>query len=342
MVNGEIKESARTENFDIINKLRGNLWIVSTIVLVIVLVGVLILRGGSSVGNVISEDKAAETLMSFIKSQGAESASVVSTERDGNLYKIVVNYNGENIPVYVTLDGKYLASGLIPLTGNEVAEAQDNSNNAQEAPKEVPKSDKPKVELFVMSLCPYGLQMEKGILPVAVLLKNKIDFKIKFVYYAMHGKTEIDENTRQYCIQKEQSDKFTSYLSCYLKEGKTDDCLKEAKIDSAKLASCVNNADKQFNISANYNDKNSWLSGRFPRYDVDLADNKKYGVGGSPTLIINGQEVQSGRDSASLLKVICSAFNNQPEECKQTLSSNNPSPGFGYSTSGSATTASCG
>ena len=342
MANGEIKENTETKDFDIIKTLRGNLWIVSTIVLAIVLAGVLILRGGSATGDVISADKAAENLMSFVKSQGAESATVVSKERDGNLYKVVVKYNGEDIPVYVTLDGKYLASGLIPLTAGNTAGAKDNSNNAEETPKEVPKSDKPKVELFVMSLCPYGLQMEKGILPVAVLLKNKIDFKVKFVYYAMHDKPEIDENTRQYCIQKEQGDKFLNYLSCYVKEGKTDECLKEAKIDNAKLTSCINNTDKQFNISANYNDKSSWLSGRFPRYNVDLADNEKYGVGGSPTLVINGQEVQSGRDSASLLKTICSAFNNAPEECKQTLSSNNPSPGFGYSTSGSATTASCG
>ena len=56
------------------------------------------------------------------------------------------------------------------------------------------------VELFVMSHCPYGVQMEKGILPVLKLLDTRIDFSLKFVDYAMHGKTELDEQTRQYFL----------------------------------------------------------------------------------------------------------------------------------------------
>jgi len=49
-----------------------------------------------------------------------------------------------------------------------------------------------------MSYCPYGTQIEKGILPVINALGNKIKFSLKFVDYAMHGKKEIDENSRQY------------------------------------------------------------------------------------------------------------------------------------------------
>ncbi|MEM2131153.1 MAG: GILT family protein, partial [Candidatus Woesearchaeota archaeon] len=70
------------------------------------------------------------------------------------------------------------------------------------------KKDKPEVQLFVMSHCPFGTQMEKGILPVVELLGNKIDFKVRFVYYAMHGEVEVKEQLRQYCIQKEQQDKY--------------------------------------------------------------------------------------------------------------------------------------
>jgi hypothetical protein len=69
-----------------------------------------------------------------------------------------------------------------------------------------------------MSYCPFGTQAEKGILPVVNLLKDKIDFKVKFVNYAMHGKKEIDENNLQYCIQKEEPNKYNSYLTCFLKE----------------------------------------------------------------------------------------------------------------------------
>ena len=188
------------------------------------------------------------------------------------------------------------------------------------------------MELFVMSHCPYGTQMEKGILPVVDLLGNKIDFEVKFVYYAMHGKDEVNEQTRQYCIQEEQNDKYTAYLSCFLKAGNTDACLAEAKVDNSKLQSCVNATDKKFDISKNFNDQSSWLSGRFPLFNTHKADNEKYGVAGSPTLVINGAQASAGRDPASLLRAVCGAFNEAPAECSQTLSSASPAPGFGEGT----------
>jgi len=60
----------------------------------------------------------------------------------------------------------------------------------------------PRVELFVMSHCPYGLQVEKAILPAVKLLGDRIKFNVRFCNYAMHGKAEIDEELLQYCIQK--------------------------------------------------------------------------------------------------------------------------------------------
>ena len=87
---------------------------------------------------------------------------------------------------------------------------------------------------------------------------------------------------------------------------------------------------------------NTGFQGTYPGFDVNKTDNTKYNVGGSPTLIINGTEVTSGRDSASLLKTICSAFNEQPEECKATLSSNTPTAGFGEGTTNSGSAAGCG
>lgn len=55
-----------------------------------------------------------------------------------------------------------------------------------------------------MSHCPYGLQMEKGIIPVVETLGDSIDFQVKFCDYAMHGQTELDEQVLQYCIMKEK------------------------------------------------------------------------------------------------------------------------------------------
>lgn len=323
-----------------LDKVRRNPWILATVILALALIVLLVMKSGFIGGGAVSADTAAEKLLSYINAQGG-TAEVVSAEKNGSFYEVVVRYQGQDVPVYVTLDGDYLVPGLIPLTASAAA---GTGSKTDSTPTEVPQTAKPVVELFVMALCPYGTQIEKGIIPVAELFGSKIDFKIKFVSYAMHGKTEIDENTRQYCIEKEQSSKFIPYLKCYLGAGKSDECLTSSGIDKTKLASCVAAADKQFNITANFDNKDSWLNGNYPMYNVNKAECDKYEVQGSPTLVVNGVQVSSARDPASLAKAICAAFTTAPDACKNnTLSSSAPSAGFGYAAaSGTTGSATCG
>jgi hypothetical protein len=345
------KGEAKVSTGKSFNKLRENPWIISTIVLAVV--GVVLIfylsSGGLGGAGGVSGQTAGQNLVSFVNAQGGGNASLVSAEKDGTLYKVTVKYNGQDIPVFVTLDGKYLVTTPVPLTDDVKAAAAantaDDSDTAQNAqPTSVPKTDKPVVNLFVMAYCPYGTQAEKGIIPAIEALKGKVDFKIRFVSYAMHGQKEIDENTLQYCIQKEQTSKYFSYLTCFLQAGDSASCLTNVSIDKTKLNSCINATDKQFNITALFNDKSTWLNGNYPQFNIDAADGKKYGVQGSPTLVINGVQSSSARDSASYLKAICAAFNTAPSECSTQLSSTAPSAGFGYaaSTTGSATAAQCG
>ena len=113
------------------------------------------------------------------------------------------------------------------------------------------------------------------------------------------------------------------YLNCFLEEGDYEGCLTKTKIDETKLDNCVlNNAEAY--------------------YEEDSQLSQDYGVQGSPTLVINGDIVSSGRSQASFLSTICSAFSEPPEECDQELDSTNPSPGFGSSQTEESTSASCG
>ena len=225
-------------------------------------------------------------------------------------------------------------------------EACSTNCNASPACKKIlscNKTDKPKVELFVMSYCPFGTQAEKWILPVVNLLKNKIDFKIKFVNYSMHGKKEIDENNLQYCIQKEEPTKYNTYLTCFLNAWKQKDCITKAKLDMKKENACIENVKKQFKTEENYNNQASWLNGRFPRYEVYNDLNIKYWVQGSPTLVINWIKVESGRSPQAYLKTICSAFKNPPKECNQQLSNQSYDPMWWWTQNGKAAPAwSCG
>jgi hypothetical protein len=267
--------------------------------------------------------------------QGKGTATVKVVGKEGDLYKLEVDYNGQKIDSFVTKDGTRFFPQALEMIKNSDTKAGENSQ-----PKTEPvvdevskKTDKPTVELFVMSHCPYGTQIEKGIIPVVKALGSKVDFKVKFTDYAMHGEKELKEQLNQYCIQKEQPTKLLSYLECFLKDGDSgaDSCISKSEIDKGKLESCVIKTDKEYKVLENFNNKIGF-KGSYPGFEIFKSDNEKYGVQGSPTLVINGAQSQSGRDSKSLLKSICSAFTNAPKECSTELSSDTPAPGFGGGT----------
>jgi len=291
-------------------------------------------------GKLHADDALKSKMQEFIEKnlvQPGTKIEVTGVSEEHGLIKVVAKAQGQEQTLYITPNGKRLVFGLISLEDykKQIEEQSKAQKKAAEVSEEN-KSDKPRVDIFVMSYCPYGTQIEKGIIPVLRLLKDKIDAKIRFVNYAMHNKKEVDENIVQYCIQKDTPDKFYDYLECFLKEGKSKDCVQKTGIDADKLASCSDATDKEFKITESYNDKSTW-KGQFPSFAIDNADNEKYGVGGSPTLVVNGQTLSSARDSQSLLKAICSAFKTPPAECDKKLSSDSPSAGFGTAKTKSST-----
>lgn len=315
---------------DIQKQVKKNPWVISTFVLGIIalILLVIVFRGGIT-GNVISADVAGEKLIAFANAQGAD-ATLVKVNDNGEFYEVVVSINGQELPLYVTKDGEFFTQALIPLTGEVVS----NTNPNTQTPVEVPKSDKPNVELYVFTYCPYGTQSEKGILPVIELLGDKINFKIRQIG-AMHGEYEKIEAERQLCIEKQYPTKFLDYVAGFASNAEVGNCKGDATcvaplidalytklgVDKAKIESCMKSDGVRL-------------------YAAEETNSKTQGVSGSPTLIVNGEKVQSGRDSASYLETICSAFNTAPAECDKVLSSASPSPGFGASTStGSASSA---
>lgn len=290
-----------------------------------------------------AKTKAIDFINNNLVQEGQKVTIKEATEEDG-LYKlIVVMSNGQEVTSYISKDGKRFYPQSINMSEIEAQNAQANkeTEGATNDIASIQKQDKAKVELFVMSHCPYGTQIEKGFLPVVEALGDKMDYELKFCDYAMHGETELKEQLNQYCIQKEQSGKMTNYLKCFLEAGKTDECVTKTGIDKKKLADCISEADKTFKVTENFKDKNTW-KGNFPTFNIYKTDNEKYGVGGSPTLVINGKQVSTARDPKNLLAAVCAGFNNPPEECKKALSSDSPSAGFGFNASASASGADAG
>jgi len=298
-----------------LNFLKHNFWMITSIILLLALLAVMFWPSG------VNKTKAGEELVTFLNERVGGGVTLKAVEDIGSLYEVTVVYRGQEIPVYITKDGKYFVQGateIAPITGQAV------ENGAETSSQEIPKSDKPKIELFVMTYCPYGTMAEKGLIPVIKELGNKIDAKIRFVHYFMHGDKEEQETYTQLCIREEQGNKFLDYLSCFLEDGNSTRCLTKAGIDKAKLDSCLTtNKSKEY-------------------YESDSELSEGYGVQGSPTLIINGVEVSSGRSPAAYLSTICSAFNSNQEECSKNLSTETPSPGFGSTTTTSSSQSSGG
>jgi len=215
---------------------------------------------------------------------------------------------------------------------DEVLASEDITPPNQPTLQEVSnKTEKPVIELFVMSHCPYGTQMEKAIIPALKTLGNSVDFQLKFVDYAMHEKVELDEQLNEYCIQKNEPTKLISYLECFLEDGNTSECLDRSGINREILETCAQSTDDEFAVTKSFEDKTTWKSGSFPVFAIHAKENEKYGVRGSPTLIINEEIIQvSSRTPNVLLKTICTAFIETPSECETTLSEEVPIPGFGW------------
>jgi hypothetical protein len=311
---------------------------ISIIIAALIISGTIFyLKKQTKVSGTLPPQEAAKKAIDFINQNkemfgiGGTEASLVSVVEENGVYKIKLKIGQNEYDSYVTKNGKVFFTYGIDLT---------QKISSQTEKKEPEKRERPDVKLFVMSYCPYGLQMEKALLPVWQILKDKTDIGIYFVDYIMHEKKEIDENLRQYCIQKEQKEKYLAYLSCFVKDGNFEKCLSEVGVDKDKMNSCISKTDQEFKITQNYNDKSTWLNGYYPRFDVYTDLNEKYGVKGSPTLVINDVVLEVERSPEKVKEAICNAFLNPPSECQQNLSSTSTSPGFGLD-SGSSSSGKC-
>ncbi len=299
------------------------------IIIAAVIIGGAIYITQKGCSEALPSQEVADKALSFINAnmlQEGITASLINIEESNGLYKVKLKIGEEEVEPYVSLDGRLL-----------FVQAIDMGEAEQEETQGAAKRDVPDVKLFVMSYCPYGLQAQKALLPAYDLLKDKASIGVYFVSYIMHDKIEIDENLNQYCIQKEQVDKFSSYLSCFVLAGDSAGCLASTGIDMGMLSACISSTDAEFKITEGYNDKSTWLNGNYPKFDVHASLNELYGVGGSPTVVINDRVVTlSSRSPEAFKQAICEGFNTPPSECSQTLSADVASPGLGGGTGGSS------
>ena len=121
-------------------------WILSTFALAIVLIVVLVIgtgNGGRDVGEILNADTVGNNVLAFINSnpQLEGQVSLVYSVRQGSLYQITLNYQGQDVPVFATLDGQFLVSDVVPIAGGIPTTGGSNSGTGNTAVVEVSADD---------------------------------------------------------------------------------------------------------------------------------------------------------------------------------------------------------
>ncbi|MCG2690131.1 hypothetical protein L6252_02515 [Candidatus Parcubacteria bacterium] len=304
-------------------------------VLGIAVAGLLYFNYGTD-GASLTGQKAAEAALSYINTemlQGQAAAEIDGeVKKVSGVYMFNVSLNGESFPTYVSKDGKLLFPQGIEMI---VSTTSDENTNTEANPpatcEEVAKTESPQLEAFIVSYCPYGLQMQRVITEII----NKIpelaqDIKIRYMgevvdgkITSMHGDQEAQENLRQICLREEQPTKFNPYLSCFIQKGEADNCLTTAQIDITGLTSCMTDPTKGLAYA-----------------QVDFTEQNTLDVTGSPSLFLGGVKQSEfnfgGRTAQGVKTLLCCGFNEVLNACQTELSTEQAASSFSETYSGGA------
>lgn len=163
-------------------------------------------------------------------------------------------------------------------------------------------AEKAKVEFFVMSQCPFGVQVEQGIAPVLDKMGGDIDFTIDFIgneangqLTSMHGENEVKGDKVQLCAIKYFPGQSLKFINCMNKNprgipGNWEGCASETGLDTAKMKACYEGAEG-----------NDLLKASFAKAAARKAR-------GSPTIYIANKPYTGPRSELAFTRAICEAF----------------------------------
>jgi len=162
-------------------------------------------------------------------------------------------------------------------------------------------NSKVKLDLFVMSQCPFGVQAEQVLESVVDAFGSELKFNLYFIasetadrtFSSMHGQPEVEEDLRQVCINKYYPRKLYDYLIClapnYVQAGTAwESCAQSLSIDANKIKTCYQGNEGKGLLSENIKTTN------------------ELGIGSSPTIIINGEKYTGSRTASAIQSYICS------------------------------------
>lgn len=312
--------------------------IASMVFLVVLVTGLVMVAqwNGWLPGNKVLSGVVANKTLDYINTNlltNGQKATLNSVSEEAGLIKINLSVNGSAFDSYITKDGKFLfPSAPIVIGGSNTSNSPQPQTGTQ-TPKNLTKVDNTLLEAYIVSQCPYGLQMQRAMVDAIQNIPSLAQhIKVRYMgavtdgkITAMHGDKEAQENLRQICIREEESPKYWSYVACYMKNGDSAGCQKTSGVDNGKLSTCMTDPKRGLT---------------YAQADFDL--NTKYGVTGSPTLILNGTRVSEfdfgGRSSDAVRKIVCDSSTTAPASCDKVLTTTAAAVAYSttYASAGSA------
>ena len=162
------------------------------------------------------------------------------------------------------------------------------------------------LQLFVMSHCPYAVQVENNLREVLAALGPRAQLAIDYIgnvspngeLTSMHGASEVTDDLVQVCAQR-HSPHFFELVLCQnrdLKNGDWRPCAAEAGIPAGPLRTCAEGAEGR-----------QLLAASFERARERQAT-------GSPTMYFGGERYAGSRRPRDLLKAICRTYRTDPPD----------------------------
>jgi len=193
---------------------------------------------------------------------------------------------------------------------------------AQALHQHLQQRDSAELELFVMSLCPYGMEAQRVLLPLLERFGDQVRLKIHYIaderdqaqarpapsrpreragcagqaasgegpFSSLHGQPEIDEARRQLIALRDSPDRYRPYLVCRSRQGPGGDwrtCAQAAGLDPAALEGEATGPRGEALF----------------RENIRLANT--LGIDLSPTLLIDGEEFKGEIAPLPLARRLC-------------------------------------
>jgi len=180
--------------------------------------------------------------------------------------------------------------------GNGLADCRDPACKHSLACREAtPK----KLEVFIMSQCPYAVRGLNAMKEVLRRFDNDIKFEIHFIaeergdgFSALHGQPEVEENIRELCVIKYYTDafKFMDYIWCRNQDIRSTDwtaCTGNNGIDTTMIDLCFTGGEGK----------------ELLRADIKIADGLE--IRASPSWLVNGRHKFNGIDAKVIIENFC-------------------------------------